>query len=164
MPQLHYVWSRNMQLRVAAPTASGWQLAEAGPAADGLLAAFRCMYGQPPDALALNAYARTLSAEHQCTVEQLCERDWLPRWRPSTFSEIASIDVRARERPGKYGRACEVLIDGRAAQSEQTLRVREWHVPQVGRLLIASAAGPPPLHERFAKEIDSWLVHAELGA
>jgi hypothetical protein len=157
-----FVWSRNMHLRVAAPVGDGWEVMEAGPSGDGLLAAFRCMRGEPPDAVALNAYAYAVAPEHRKSVEQLCAQDWPARWLGTTFAEIDAVAVGSPTRAG-VERGCEVQIDGRGRASGGPLRVRERHVPAGERLLVASAAGPPALLERFASLVDVWLTSTTLG-
>lgn len=160
---VRYVWSRNMQLHVAAPVGPDWQLMEAGPGAGGLLAAIRCLHGEPPDALALNAYAYQLPAEQQRTVEQLCQQDWQARWKRTAFSTIQSATAQVVERPGVEP-ACEVVIEGRGGSPEGPLRVQEQHVPSGRRLLVVSVAGPPDLFRALQPVVQQWLVHAALGS
>jgi len=157
-----FVWSRNMHLRVAAPAGEGWELGEAGPSGDGLLAAFRCMRGEPPQAVALNAYAYAVPPAERRSVEELCRQDWKKRWLGSTFSSIDAVAVAAPARAG-VERGCEVQIDGRGRDPSEPLRVRERHVPSGERLLVVSVAGPPELLERHAALIDVWLTTTTLG-
>ena len=158
-----FVWSRNMHLRVAAPVGAGWDVMEAGPHDDGLLAAFRCMRGEPPDAVALNAYVYRLPPDRRPGVEELCRQDWKARWLGSTFAQVDAVAVAAPTRAG-VERGCEVQIDGRARDSGRPLRVRERQVPAGERLLVVSAAGPPELLDRFSAVVDVWLCSTTLGS
>lgn len=160
-PPVRYVWSQNMQLHVAAPTGADWELTEAG-SADDLLAAVRCLCGEPPEALALNAYAYRVPPDQQRTVEQLCAQDWAARWAGSAFARVDTAAAEPDERSGTE-RACLVVVDGRGRAEGAPLRVVERHTPAGSRLLVASAAGPPSLHQALAPTIDLWLTHAALG-
>jgi hypothetical protein len=123
----------------------------------------RCLYGVPPRALALNAYAYAVPAGEQPSVAELCALDWKGRWQGGTFTTIESVSAQAIERPGADP-ACEVRVDGRGGEPEGPLRVREQHVPAGKRRLVVSVAGPPELHERLAAVVEQWLMHAALGA
>lgn len=157
------VWSRNMHLRVAAPDAKGWELMEAGPHGDGLLAAIRCMRGEPPNALALNAYAYAVPETQRKTVEQLCEQDWKARALASGFAAVATANVSSPARAG-VARGCEVEIDGTSHDDPTPLRLRERWVPDGGRLLVLTAAGPPEVFAAYALVIEVWLTTSSLGA
>jgi hypothetical protein len=158
-----FVWSRHMHLRVAAPVGEGWEVMEAGPSGDGLLAAFRCMRGEPPDAVALNAYAYAVPPAERRSVEELCRQDWKERWLGSSFSAVDAVAVAAPARAG-VERGCEVQIDGRGRDPSLPLRVRERHVPSGEKLLVVSAAGPPELLEQYAAVVDVWLASSTLGS
>jgi hypothetical protein len=163
MSNLRYVWSRNMQLRVAAPLASDWRLLEAPGHTDGLLAAIKCLHGDPPQVLALNAFAYRVPDDRRTTVAELCAYDWEERWLAAAFDSITSLEVKRVDHPGVPNGACDMLIDG-VGRDGRPLRVRERHVPVAGQLLVVSAAGAPREHELHASVVDSWLVGASLAA
>lgn len=157
------LFSRNMALRVAAPVGDGWQIMEAGSGAGGLLAAIRCLHGEPPEAMALNAYAYAVTDGDPHTVEQLSRQDWRRRWQGSTFEVIEGLDVEVVERPGT-DRACQICVEGIGRHGRGPLRVVEQHVPAGSRRLVVSAAGSPSRHAALAAVVRQWLVHASLGA
>jgi len=164
-PKVSFVWSTNMQLRVAAPVGEDWQRMEAKPSAE-LLAAIKCMRGAPPDALALDALVVVPPEGQGLTLEQLRERDWEAHYLGKMFSEVASLSVEEVEhmtRTGFADKACEIRVDGRLRHPDMQLRLRERHVPSGDKLLIASAAASPEVHQQFVKIVDSWLAHASLG-
>ena len=164
--RIETAWSKNMQLRVAAPVGEGWQRMETGEQPDGLLAAIKCLHGTPPDAVALDAYVYRVPEGEGPTVEALAERDWEAHFRQKMLAEVTSVDVRVVEHPLRAGfkdEGCEVTVDGTLREPAQPLRVRERHVPASGKLLVVSAAAQPEMHERHAKLIDAWLTHAALG-
>ena len=158
-----FVWSRNMHLRVAAPEGDGWELLEAGPHGDGLVAAIRCMRGEPPNALALNAYAYSVTAEKRRTVEDLTKLDWRARALGGTFRSVDTVRVETPTRPG-IETGCEVQIDGQGARDGNPLRVKERWVPSGARLLVLTAAGSPELFDAYGRVVDVWLHTSSLGA
>jgi hypothetical protein len=160
------VWTKNMELRVAAPSASGWQRAEAVNQPGGLLAAVKCMHGEPPDALLLDAYVYASSDHTPPTVAELCQRDWQAQFEQQMFASVDTVlvaEVQHAVRGGFQAPACEVTVEGRLRNPDQACRVRERHVPAGQKLLRIVALGSPAQHERFAKVVDSWLAHATLG-
>jgi hypothetical protein len=157
------VWSRNMHLRVAAPEGNGWELMEAGPHGDGLLAAVRCMHGEPPNAVALNAYAYAVPEGQRKTVEQLAQQDWRGRALASTFESVSNVDVSTPTRAG-VARGCEVQLDGIGRDGQGPLRMRERWVPDGGRMLVLTAAASPELFVAYAMVIEVWLTTSSLGA
>jgi hypothetical protein len=157
------VWSRNMHLRVAAPDGDGWDLAEAGPHGDGLVAAIRCMRGEPPNALALNAYAYTVADNKRRTLDDLTKLDWQTRALGGTFASVSAVRVETPTRAGVEP-GCEVQIDGTGGRDGGALRVKERWVPSGGRLLVLTAAGPPELFDAYGRVIDVWLLTSSLGA
>ena len=164
--ELAVVWSRNMDLRVAAPNEPGWQRMEAGRQQDGLVAAIKCIHGAPPDAVALDAMVYELGAERVPTLDSLRGRDWDAYFRERLFSAVDAIDMRDIEqlaRAGFVSARLEVQADGRMRQPAQPLRVKERHIPVGDKLLVVSAAGRAARLDAFAKIVDSWLSHAALG-
>lgn len=164
---IELVWSRNMQLRVAAPTGEGWQRMEAGQHADGMLAAIKCVHGAPPDAVALDAWVYAppagAPAEDLATLEA---RDWNAHFLAKMFASIDSLTVSTVDhatRAGFTDRALEVRVEGRLRTPEVTIRLVERHVPSGSKLLVVSAAASGEMHDRHGKIIDSWLAHAMLG-
>jgi hypothetical protein len=161
---LSVVWSKNMDLRVAAPSEPGWQRMEAGRQEDGMVAAIKCVHGTPPDAVALDALVYEL--DRAPSLEELRARDWEAYFRQKLFTEVDAIEVRDIEQLARAGfpsQGVEVRVDGRMRQPAQPLRLRERHVPVGNKLLVVSAAGRAARLDAIAKLVDSWLTHAALG-
>jgi hypothetical protein len=161
-----FVWTKNMQLRVAAPSGEGWQRAEAPPQPGGLLAAVKCMHGESPDALLLDAYVYASTEHEPPTVAELCRRDWKAQFEQQMFASVDTVlvtEVEHTVRGGFHVAGCEVLVDGRLRSPDQPCRVRERQVPTDHKLLRVVALGSPAAHDAFAKVIDSWLAHATLA-
>jgi hypothetical protein len=157
------VWSRDMRLRVAAPSGGGWRLMEAGQQGGGLLAGMKCMRGSPPDALALDARLYAVVEGQGGTAEQLAQRDWKALYLRTMFAEIDSISAQVADHPsGDPG--CELNIVGRCREPDQPMRLREWHVPTGDKLLVLSAAGAPEQHQVSGQQVEFWLSNALLGA
>ncbi len=157
------VWTRDMRLRVAAPTGGGWRLMEAGQQEGGLLTAIKCMRGSPPDALALDARLYAVPADQRGTAEQLAKRDWKALYLRMMFAEIESLTVDVADHPsGDPG--CELTIFGRFREPDQPMRLREWHIPAGDKLLVLSAVGAPEQHRASGQQIEFWLMNALIGA
>jgi hypothetical protein len=156
-----YVWSRNMRVRLAAPTGDGWQRMEAEELGN-MEASVRYLHGEPPAVLSLGATAFRLSEGERKSAEDLAAEDWEARWLASTFARIDNIEVRVDERPGMEP-ACEIVVQGQAKTPDQPMLIRERHTPELDRLLVTTAAGSPEVHEKFAREIDTWVMNAALG-
>ncbi len=157
------VWSRDMRLRVAAPTGGGWRLMEAGQHGDGLLAGMKCMRGTPPQALALDARVYAVPEGRRSTPEQLAQRDWKVLYLKTMFAEIESLSAEVADHPsGSPG--CELAIVGRCREPDQPMRLREWHIPVGDKLLVLTAAGAPEQHQASGKDVDFWLMNALLGS
>jgi hypothetical protein len=159
-----FVHSKNMHLKVAAPQGESWKVMEAG-GGGALLAAFKCLSGEPPEALALDAML--YRADELPTLEQLRERDWKSHFLDKMFAEIDDLETREVEHRARSGgfvdEGFEVEVRGRLREPAMALVLVERHVPVQGRLLVISAAGAPERHEAEARLIDTWLSHATLG-
>jgi hypothetical protein len=163
--RVNYVWSQNALLRVAAPSGAGWQRMEAQPQAP-MLAAIKCVHGEPPQALALDALLYQPSAEQLPSHEALCERDWRAHFEAKMFASVDSCDVRDIKHANPNGfndPGCEVTVAGRLHTPDMAVVLRERHVVSGQRLLVASAAGPADEHANRRKVIDAWLEHASVG-
>ncbi len=164
--EMAVMWSRNMVLRVAAPSGPGWQRMEVGRQKGGLVAAIKCVHGAPPDAIALDAYVYELEGERATSAEQLRARDWRAHFEQKMFSEIDALAVRSVEQLARGGfpsEGCEVQVDGRLREPPQPLRLRERHIPVGSKLLVVTAAGRAARLDAFAPVVESWLSHAALG-
>ena len=153
-----FVWSRDMQLRVAAPQGGGWQLAEGGEAGD-LLCAFRCARGEGSDALVLHAKVFAVPEGKQKKAEELRGEDWKAQWLASTFAEIDQVktEVVGHMVEGFRHDACEVRVTGKGKPPMGALTVRERQLPAGDRLLVLTAAGSPTQHEAHAGVIEAWI-------
>jgi hypothetical protein len=160
-----FVWSRNVQLRVAAPHGAGWELAEADEGG-ALAAAFRCLHGDGESALVLHAKLFAVAPGQQDSAEGLRAQDWKERWLASTFAEIdgLSVAIVGHMLHGFREDACEVEVEGRGREPAARLRIRERQVPYKGKLLVLTAAGPPAEHEAQARAIEAWIANSTCAA
>jgi hypothetical protein len=160
-PRIGFIWSSNMQLRVAAPTGEAWQTIEATPKPP-LLGAFKCVRGAPPDAIALDAYVH----EKAPGFDVLKKRDWRAHYENEMFGSIESLSVdgvKHATRDGFTNDALEVSVDGRLRAPDMPIRLRARYVISDGKLLVVNAIASAEQHEKNKNLIDSWLSHASLG-
>lgn len=167
-----FVHSKNMHLKVAAPQGEDWQVMEAGGGGS-LLAAFKCLRGEPPKALALDAMLYQVPPDQRPSLEQLRERDWKQHYRSKMFAEIDDLETREVDHRARGGgfvdRGYEVEVAGKLREPAMDLILIERHVPiagaegRDGRLLVVSAAGAPDQRRSQERLIDTWLSHAALG-
>jgi hypothetical protein len=165
-PTTAFVHSKNMHLKVAAPQGEGWQLMEAG-GGGALLAAIKCLHGEPPDALAFDAMLYAPPADQMPTLEQLRERDWRQVFSDKMFAEIDSLETREVEHRARAGgfvdTGWEIEAEGTLREPAMAMRLCERHVVVGPRLLVVSAAGSPEAFERQQTLVETWLSHAALG-
>lgn len=165
-PRTAFVHSKNLHLKVAAPQGDGWKVMERG-GGGALLAAFKCLHGEPPDALALDAMLYEVHPEDLPSLSQLEGRDWRQHFLDKMFSEIDDLTLRKVEHRARGGgfvdRGVEVEVKGVLREPAMPLVLVERHVPLTKRLLLVSIAGAPSKREAQAKLIDIWLNHATLG-
>lgn len=160
-----YVWSQNALLRVAAPTVPGWQRMEA-PARPPMLAAIKCIRGEPPEALSLDALLYQPPAAELPTLDQLLERDWTAHFLAKMFASIDrcdAVEIKHQSPSGFSDAGCELTVEGRLREPDMPILLRERHVLAGSRLLVVSAAGSASLHAAHDKLVLAWIEHASLG-
>jgi hypothetical protein len=161
-----FVHSKNMHLKVAAPQGEGWKVMEAGGSGT-LLAAFKCLHGEPPKALALDAMLHGVDPADLPSLDQLRERDWEKHFLDKMFADIDELsqrDVEHRARGGGFvDTGVEVKVRGTLREPSMPLVLIERHIPLTKHLLLVSAAGAPDEIEAKRQLVDLWLSHATLG-
>jgi len=161
-----FVHSKNMHLKVAAPQGGGWKVMEAGGSGT-LLAAFKCLHGEPPNAVALDAMLYRVEPDELVTLDQLRDRDWRQHLLDRMFAEIEDLttrEVQHRARSGGFtDDGYEIEVEGRLREPAMPLVLVERHVPLTKHLLVISVAAAPDQRKALAPLIDTWLNHAALG-
>ncbi len=163
-PRFETLRSHNMMLRVPAPIGEGWQRMEAATKG-GMLAGFKCLYGTPPNALALDAMLYLVTPDMPSRIEALEARDWRTHYSGGMFSQLSGVAQTRVEHYGPAGfavQAIELTVDGQMAQSDQALRKVERYALFDDKLLVVSAVAAPEQMSRFALVITSWMGHTTL--
>ena len=165
-PRTSFVHSRNMHLKIAAPQGDGWKVMERGGGGS-LLAAFKCLHGEPPDALALDAMLYDVHPEDVPSLTELEKRDWKQHFLEKMFANVDDLALRQVEHRARGGgfvdSGIEVEVAAELREPAMSLVLIERHVPLTKHLLLISAAGAPERRKAQAKLVDVWLNHATLG-
>ena len=145
-PRTAFVHSKNMHLKVAAPQGAGWKVMERGGGGT-LLAAFKCLHGEPPDALALDALLYDVHPEDMPSLTDLQQRDWQEHFLDKMFAGVDDVTTHMVEHRARGGgfvdRGLEVEVVGELRDPAMPLVVIERHVPLTKHLLVVSVAGAP---------------------
>jgi len=159
--RIGFIWSSNMQLRVAAPAGDGWQRIEATPKPP-VAAAIKCVRGTPPDALALDAVVYLQSV----SFAELTARDWRAFFEQTTFATVSTVElseIKHATRSGFVDAAVDIVVEGKLGNPAMAARLRSRYVPSAEQLLVVTAMSSATVGEGDAKLIDSWICHASLA-
>lgn len=154
--------SKLMHLRVAAPLGKGWQRMEGGGGAT--LAAMKCVRGEPPEALSLEALLLGAEGHDPPTVDELATRDWSAELEAAVddLQDVRAWRAEHQARPGQAEAAVDVAARGRLREPAMAVRLRERHVPVGDKLLVIKVMGAPALFDEHQSIIDTWIAHAML--